>query len=331
MDPVMLVEVLDVHGHVQQRQRIAGAGAQCRIGRSLACELVLEDAFAAAEHTLLTLRQDGRVHVQDLGSRNGTRLDGQLVDATDGRLITAGELRIGRSRVRVRTTEQEALAPERLFRRDRLLRHRTMLAVGGLLLCFTFAAFLQWSYAPAQLAQRVVIAELLAVAVLAVWVGAWALVSRLTVGAWQVRVHLAIAAICVALWVWGYCLYALAAFALQWRWLGAAMAVLAAVVAYVAAYLHLRNATMFHRLAALLLAALVPPLLGGVWWLVDLQVDPRSVNRVEQGPNPYLPALRLAPSVDAGDYLSDLSALKRDANRNRQASLLESPILDAED
>lgn len=211
-----------------------------------------------------------------------------------------------------------------------LVRHRTVLAVAGLLLCFAFAAFLQWTYAPVQLAQRVVIAELVTVALLAIWVGAWALVSRLTVGAWQVRVHLAIAAICVALWAWGYALHAVLAFALQWRWLGPFMTALAALVAFVAAYLHLRTATHLPRLLALLLAAVVPPLLGGVWWLVDLQMDPRTVSRVQHGPNPYLPGLRLAPAMDVGDYLSDMAELKRNANRNRQQSLLESPILDVE-
>lgn len=252
-----------------------------------------------------------------------------LVEVLDRRGHVQQQLRItADGPLRIAGPQRAPTAHEgRLWRH--LVRHRTALAVAGLLLCFAFAAFLQWTYAPEQLAQRVVIAELLTVAILAIWVGAWALVSRLTVGAWQVRVHLAIAAICVALWVWGYALHALLAFALQWRWLAPLMVALAAAVAFAAAYLHLRNATHFPRLAALLLAAVVPPLLGGVWWLVDLQVDPRTVSRVQQGPAPYLPALRLAPTVDAGDYMSDLSDLKRDANRNRQQSLLANPILDA--
>jgi hypothetical protein len=55
------------------------------------------------------------------------------------------------------------------------------------------------------------------------------------------------------------------------------------------------------------------------------------VNRVELGPRVQPPALQLAPSMDPGDYLSDVAALKREANRLRQASLLETPILDADD
>jgi hypothetical protein len=330
MEAVMLVEVLDDHRHVQLRQRVSGAGGQCRIGRGIHCDMAIEDPFLAAEHVLLTLKEDGRVHVQDLGSRNGTQVDDQPVDPVFGRLIAGGELAIGRTRVRVRSADAKP-EPERPLRRDLLSRHRTLLAMSGVLLCLAFAALVQWMYAPAQLAQRVLIAELAAVTALAVWVGTWALVSRLTVGAWRVRMHLAIAAFCLGLWAWGYGLYALAAFALQWRGLAPVMIVLAAVVAFAAAWLHLRSATHLRQLAAASLALGAPLLCGGVWWVLDLQLDPRTVNRLEHGPRVYPPALRVAPSVDLNDYLTDVNGLKRDASRNRQQSLLENPILDAED
>jgi hypothetical protein len=330
MEPVMLVEVLDDHRHVQVRQRVTEVGGKLRIGRGVTCDISIDDPFVAPEHVLLTLKEDGRVHVQDLGSRNGTRLDGQRLDAQFGRIVTGGELWIGRARVRLRTAEQP-LEPERPFRRDPLQRHRTSLAGCGLLLCFTFAAFLQWTHAPEQLAQSILLAELAALAALAAWVAVWCLISRLTVGAWKVRIHLAIAAFCLGLWAWGYWFHSVAAFALQWPGLAAVTIGLAALVGLGAAYLHLRHATHFQRLASWSLALLAPLLCAGVWWLVDLQLDPRTVNRVQTGPRVYPPSLRLAPSMDAADYLSDAAELKRDANRNRQQSLLENPLLDAED
>jgi hypothetical protein len=327
MEPVMLVEVLDVHGHVQVRQRVLGAGGQCRLGRSLRCDVAVDDPYLAAEHVRLTLQQDGRVLVQDLHTRNGTCVDDHPVDPQTGRLIASGELTIGRTRVRVRTEEGQ-LPAERAFRKDLLRRHRTQLAVMGLLLCFTFAAFLQWIWAPGRLAQSILIAELVVVAALSLWVATWCLVSRLTAGAWQVRIHLAIAAVCVGLWMWGYWLYTVAAFALQWNWIGPFAVLLAALVALGAAYLHLRHATHLRPVVSLLLALVVPPLLGGVWWVVDQQVDPRTVNRMDAGPQIYPPALRLSPSMDLNDYLTDAASLKREASRNRQESLLETPVLD---
>lgn len=330
MDAVMLVEVLDVHGHVQIRHRVASAGGTCRIGRSLACDVVIDDAYAAPEHTLLTLMHDGHALVQDLGTRNGTRVDGRRVSVETGRTIAKGELHIGRTRVLVRTLDAE-LPPERHFRRDLLQRHRVLLSGLALLLCAAFAAFLQWSYAPENLAPRILVAELVAMSVLAIWVGIWALVSRLTVGAWQVPIHLAIAACCIGLWGWGYWLYLIGAFALQWSWLWIVMACLAGGVALAAAYLHLHYATHFRRGAALLLAMLAPLLCSGVWWLIDLQLHPRNVNQMETGHGVYPSSLRVAPSMDLGDYLSDVATLKREANRNRQESLLERPIYDVDE
>jgi hypothetical protein len=329
MERVMLVEVLDDHRRVQLRQRMAGAGTQCRVGRSVACDIPLDDAYAAPEHALLTLQEDGRVLVQDLGTRNGTTIDGYRV-AAQGSAIISGEIGIGHTRVRVRTAGEE-LPPERALHRDPLQKYRTAASVAGLSLCLLFAAFMAWTHAPDQLTEGMLIAVLVAIAVLAVWTGAWALVSRLTVGAWQVRIHLALAALCVALWGWGYWLYTVAAFALQWRLLGPATAVLAGVVAFVAAWRHVRYATHFHRPAAMALALLAPLLGGGIWWLVDLQVDPRTVNRVELGARIHPPSMRIVASEDLGDFLTDAADLKREANRNRQRSLLAAPILDEED
>lgn len=329
MDALMLVEVLDVHGHVQIRHRVSGAGGRCRIGRSLACDITVDDAHVAAEHAQLTLQPDGLVLVEDLGTRNGTRLDGRPVPGA-GSLIAGGEMLIGRTRVRLRT-QDGPLPPERPIHRDLLRRHQSALAAVGLVLCIGFATFQQWLRSPTQLAQLVLVSVLAAVAGLAVWVATWSLVSRLTVGAWQVRIHMAIATFCVALWAWGHWLYGIGAFALQWRLLGPVMAGLAGIVALGAAYLHLRNATHIHRMPSLLLAMLAPLLCGGVWWLVDLQLDPRTVDRVQSGPAIQPPALRLAPSVDLSDYLADVASLKREASTKRQQSLLQAPVVDLED
>jgi len=330
MDAVMLVEVLDDHGDVLLRQRISGVGARLQVGRSLFCDIPLDDPYVAPEHALLTLQEDGRVLVKDLGTRNGTRMGGKRIDAHHGRIISGGELLLGRTRLRVRTAEQQ-LTPERLFRRDVLQHHRNAIAITGVLLCLVFAAFAAWMRSPGEVTQGVVIAVLLAMVALGIWAGVWALVSRLTVGAWQLRVHLALASVCLALWGWGYWMYSLGAFALQWRQLGVVMTVLAGIVAWVIAWLHLHYATRLGRAAVLSLALLVPMLGGGLWWLVDLQLDPRTVNRVVQGPHIHPPRARVAASTDLGDFLTDVAELKREANASRQRSLLESPILEAND
>ncbi len=330
MDAVMLIEVVDDHGRVRLRQRVTGMGGQCRIGRGLACDIVLDDAYAAAEHTLLTLQQDGRVHVQDLGTRNGTRIDGERVAATNGAIIEQGELIVGRTHLRLRTLHT-ALTPERVFRRDLLRRYRTLLAGFGVAASLGFAAFMQWLNAPPSPAASILTAVLITLSGLVLWTALWSLINHLNHGAWQVRIHLAVAANCVALCAWGYWLYRVGAFATQWRWLGGALVPLAIGVALIMIYLHLRKATFMGRKVALIFASIAILASGSGLWLINLQTDARNVNRIVHGPAVFPPTTRIAPSMDVADYLSDVSTLKRAANRNRQQSLVDAPLIDADE
>ena len=327
MDPVALVDVYDQHGRLHQRLRLAGAGGQCCIGRSLDCDIVIDDSYAAGRHVLLVLQEDGCLLVRDLGTRNGTQVDGRSLPAGGETLVRAGELRLGRTEVRVRTHELQ-LPPERAFRRDLLRRHRTLFAITGFVLCLAFAVISQWLAAPGSAGPRMLIAVLVTFAVLGVWVGFWSLVARLGIGAWQIRIHLSIAAIFVALCAWGYALLQVLSYMLQWPGLTLLFVLAGGLMALATAWLHLRNATTYSRTVSLALAVLAPLLLGGVFWLGDQQLHPRTVNRIEAGPDVYPSLLRLSPTMDLADYLSDAQSLQRAANRNRQASLLETPLID---
>jgi len=330
MDAVMLLELLDDHGRVHQRLRITGVGGQCRVGRSLACDLVIEDSYAAPEHTLLTLQEDGRVQVQDLGTLNGTRIDDQRLASGASATIAEGTLRIGRTRLRLRTAHTP-LPPERVFRRDTLRRHRTALAIAGLLGCIAVAGFMQWLNAPERFVALMLTTELIVIATLALWGGLWSLVTHLNHGGWQVRIHAAIASCCVAVGAWGYWLYRVGAFAMQRPWLGWVGAVLAIALAFTMLYLHLRNATHMRRRNAAIAAGIATAALTSALWLVDLNLDDRNVNRIAYGPAIFPPSMRAAPSIDVADYLTDVMALKRAANRNRQESLVETPLIDEEE
>lgn len=53
------------------------------IGRSAACQLSVDDALVSRRHALLTVTENG-VTVEDLGSRNGVRVNGKLIDGVQG-------------------------------------------------------------------------------------------------------------------------------------------------------------------------------------------------------------------------------------------------------
>jgi FHA domain len=68
-------------------------------GRSGECDVVLEgDGYASARHALVFAR-DGARYVKDLGSTNGTHVDGHAI-SVEHRLRPGDELRIGETEMR---------------------------------------------------------------------------------------------------------------------------------------------------------------------------------------------------------------------------------------
>ena len=326
----MLVEQFSTHGQPVLRQRFEGAGTECRVGRDLGCDIVVDDEYAALQHALLTLLEDGRVNVRDLGARNGTRVDGQLVPADGGTTIEQGEIIVGRTRLHVRT-RHVPIGQERVFRREFVRRHRTPLATVGVLACAAFGGFLQWLDAPSSMLRSVTKGVLVALGVIALWTGLWALATKLNHGSWHVRLHLTIASIGAAVCAWGYWASGLVAFTAQWPVLVQIGFAAMAGVALVALYLHLREATHYGRRIALALAGAATLVIGAVASIITIGTDDGNVNRVDLGPEVRLGAQRVVPNRDISDYLAEVDELRLAAARERQKSLLNAPLADADD
>ena len=329
MEAVMLVEQIGALGHPVLRQRFTGAGTECRVGQDLGCDIVLDDENAAPQHALLTLLEDGRVRVRDLGTRNGTRVGGKRVPA-DGVIIEQGELIVGHTRLHVRT-RHTPVGQERVFRRDFVRTHRTWLSVAGVATCIAYAGFRQWLGAPSSLPRSITTAALVTFGVLALWTGIWVLMSKLNRGRWEVRVHLAIASIGVAVCAWGSWVGGLVAYAAQWSVLAKVGVGVVGAITLVVLYLHLREATRYDRRIALGIASAATILISAVVWVAAIGVDDNDVNRVDLGPDVRLGAERIVPNRDIAEYLADVDRLKRAAGRERQMSLLNSPLADAGD
>ncbi len=63
------------------------------IGRSLDCHLTIEDHLVSRQHARIVIDDDG-AYVEDMGSRNGVRVDGQIIKGAT-RLTDGVRLRIG--------------------------------------------------------------------------------------------------------------------------------------------------------------------------------------------------------------------------------------------
>lgn len=91
-------------------------GDACTIGRSLQCAVVIQDPDVSREHASIT-RVDGGFLLQDLGSRNGTSVNGERI--TGSRLVVPGDhLRFG-PRAVLRLTAYDPIEDE-LVHRHRL-------------------------------------------------------------------------------------------------------------------------------------------------------------------------------------------------------------------
>jgi Protein of unknown function (DUF3662)/Inner membrane component of T3SS, cytoplasmic domain len=70
--------VIEVREPNRPARRVPASGAPIRIGRSPECELVLRDSRASRRHARLAAR-DGVLVLTDLGSTNGTRVNGHRI------------------------------------------------------------------------------------------------------------------------------------------------------------------------------------------------------------------------------------------------------------
>ncbi|MGW2637210.1 FHA domain-containing protein [Streptomyces sp. NPDC001348] len=76
-------------------------GGQITVGRSADADVPLDDPDVSRLHCAVTVAADGRVSVADLGSTNGTALDGTRVGEQPVRLSAGALLRIGESALRL--------------------------------------------------------------------------------------------------------------------------------------------------------------------------------------------------------------------------------------
>ncbi|WP_137233652.1 FHA domain-containing protein [Streptomyces sp. BPSDS2] len=86
-------------------------GGQIRIGRSADADVPLDDPDVSRLHCAVTVSDDGRVSVADLGSTNGTSLDGVEVHERPVRLVPGALLRLGESALRLTAGSRPATLP----------------------------------------------------------------------------------------------------------------------------------------------------------------------------------------------------------------------------
>jgi hypothetical protein len=326
---MVLIEILDSHGRVQMRERVALTDEKraFTIGRSVDADVTLDDVHAAALHASVTLAPQGKLLASDLGSVNGIVVSGKRHRGSDSSSdaqnleITDGMLQIGRTRLRIRTAH-EALAAEKpdQLRPASILHDPAWIAGIGALAGAAQLIYSNWLDAPRDLATLVVTTLISGVLGASAWVAFWALLSRVILGEWRWLRHAAIFLGIAALFVaingvleLGWFMFSLPQWSTRAAWIGAA-------AFGCALYLHLTQASKITARAAALAACILPALSGisSQWVLERSQMQ--NVNHIGTSLRVYPPALRLGSAGTVDDYFKSAIALRDAADKKRKAT-----------
>jgi hypothetical protein len=188
------VEILSRHRDVVSRVRIVGA--EVTVGRGYDNDVIIDDPYVAARHLRVSRDAAGQLVAEDLDSVNGIFLDGGK--GPIARLVIDGTtpFRIGHTLLRIRTSDY-AVEPERMVRAERGALSTAMVAAMTVMV-FGFIALRVWLAQTGEPRLSNYMTPLLTMAgVLLVWVGIWALVSRLLAGRSQFLRNLTIALVAV--------------------------------------------------------------------------------------------------------------------------------------
>lgn len=300
-----VVELLGRDGRVALVQRVTQWPV--RIGRSPACDIVLDDGHVAAEHAELVLTPRGGVRLKLLPSRNGGSIAGKrLAAGEEADLPQGGAFQLAGSALRVRTTADE-LAPEQLLV-VHPVRHWALLP--ALLLALLFFQWVdRWSAVDPDARWVDYASPLLApLAITLGWAGLWSLASQLFQHRFPFTTHLRrVLLVLVTLQVLEWLLPAVA-YAFSWPRLMALESLATPVGAAALVAWHAR--LVWPRAQRTLSLGITALLLLGL----GLQFGNRQEQQYVFGP-PYLaslppPALRIAATKPPEALIESLKPLK---------------------
>lgn len=192
--PVVVVELLGAAGQVRYRTRLTSLPAT--IGRSYACEVLIDDPHIEARHAEIVRDEAGTLRVRDLGSVNGIAAPrgGRVPELA---LSSGDRVRIGPAELRVIEADHPlpAAVPmpaERDLTRGMLAPLRATAVLLGALAVFVLVNYQSTTDADALIVS--VQYGVSALAALGFWALAWALATRIVSSRFRFLAHWAWAA-----------------------------------------------------------------------------------------------------------------------------------------
>lgn len=175
-----VIEVLDRGGHVRSVHKVPQWPA--RIGRSPACDIVLDDAHLAPEHAELDWSDEGGARLRLLPSVNGGWLGERRLETGENAALDAQALfQLGATQLRWRSTAAPLPAELPLERHQlREIKPGAWWLPGLLMLWIALLALEQWSGSnPGAPLIEYSAPVLMPLAILLGWAAVWSLITQL--------------------------------------------------------------------------------------------------------------------------------------------------------
>jgi pSer/pThr/pTyr-binding forkhead associated (FHA) protein len=338
MEAVMVVEVLSGHHRVRARYRFAPVGGEthCTVGRSVTCDVVLDDPFVAAVHARINVDAEGRVTVADLESVNGVVIAGQRRHGGEPAELDGGVVfSVGHTRLRVRTA-REAVAPERPDRGGSSWRSRGMelkVLAAGSAISIAATLFEVWTSTtqPRELSTALVTTLLALLGLCGLWIALWALASRVAFGESRWVRHAVIVAVVYAVVSVVTALVDVVNGALGLHLSSAVGPVLVVIGVAVALSAHLLTASPMRARFALGIGVTIPfVILAATLW-TQARGQNRSPSYVGDRDLIVPPALVMRRGESLDRFAADLTALLGKADANRAFVEREDPSPDEDE
>ncbi len=312
-----IIDVLDASGVVIERYRFPQTKSPITIGRSITCDVTIDDPYVAPMHAILEITPSGTARVSDTGSANGIVIDGKRHRSASGVVLPDERLQIGRSTVRVRTSEG-VLEAER--RDDEPAPSRSADPV-TLAVVFAFAVaghavYERWLGAPQDLLAEAATGVLYPFSLLGGWIAGWSLLTRIIRSEWRFAQHAATALGVTLLYDLLKEVSALGFFASGTRAPVLVGMAIVLVCGSLLIWLHLGQASRLAARKVIIAAVLVPLLFGGGFAWVANRIDQQALTRTETALRLFPPQLRLRPAEPVSDYFKRAIDLRNQADRS---------------
>jgi hypothetical protein len=308
------VEILSRHRDVAARHRVAAA--EVRIGRGYNNDVIIDDPYVAAQHLRIFRDETGQLVAEDMGSANGMFLDRGRVPLK--RIIVDGEypIRIGQTYLRVRETNY-AVEHERTITRLQLRALPVALPAALSVMILGIYALEVWLAQTTETKTSSYLMPLLGIAAgVLMWVGFWALLSRIFYGRSHFLRNLLIALLGVLIFLLynefaQFCTFA-------WTWPTAENYGYVAIWSILATvcFFHLREVGPSHLLFKGALLMIV------VTAIIAAETVQRSEAFSDSGRQNTLsrlmpPALRLIPLRNGTAFFAEIAKVKTVLDRDR--------------